>query len=466
MAQHVLIGDLVPALMLLAVRGPLLFFLLPAAVLAPLARSPLRRGLSALLRPKVAFAIWAANLAIWHIPCAVRHGAQARLGPLPRAHVLGRRGLPRLDAAARPGSHRRSGRRRVALAASMFAAGQVLTDVLVFTFHPLYPAYHGAYGISAVTDQQLAGVVMMVEQLLTLGTLVVVLLRPRLRRARLADRRERDELHASSGFPRARRRGRGGLRLCRARRPADAAGAPLVRGRAAADRGSLNSPLETIAAKRLLLIHLLQNALIADIAPLLLLLGLTPRDARLAERTRRAAHPRAVRAARVAARLVRHAHRGLLRLGAPHRLGAQLEHAILIAGGLLFWWPLVSGRLAPPPALAYLGAGFVASSFLGLALIFSSRPFYSFYEHAPRLWGLSPMRDQNLGGILMNGEQTLVFLLAIGYYVWRLLDEEHVSGAEIARGELKPDVAVGHEVRGRRHVQDARPQRPPGRASR
>ena len=30
---------------------------------------------------------------------------------------------------------------------------------------------------------------------------------------------------------------------------------------------SLNSPLETIAAKRLLLVHLLQNALIADIAP-------------------------------------------------------------------------------------------------------------------------------------------------------------------------------------------------------
>ena len=37
-------------------------------------------------------------------------------------------------------------------------------------------------GLSAVTDQQLAGVVMMAEQVLTLGTLVFVLLRPRLRR--------------------------------------------------------------------------------------------------------------------------------------------------------------------------------------------------------------------------------------------------------------------------------------------
>jgi cytochrome c oxidase assembly factor CtaG len=70
---------------------------------------------------------------------------------------------------------------RIAFAAALFAAGQILTDVLVFSFTSLYPAYAGAYGLSAVTDQQLAGVVMMVEQLLTLGTLGALLLQPRLR---------------------------------------------------------------------------------------------------------------------------------------------------------------------------------------------------------------------------------------------------------------------------------------------
>ena len=193
--------------------------------------------------------------------------------------------------------------------------------------------------------------------------------------------------------------------------------------------GSLNSPLETIAAKRLLLIHLLQNGLIADIAPLLLLLGLTPAmrawlDAHGASRIRaRYALP-----AWLIAWYGTHAanfYDWALRSSWP----LQLEHAILIAGGLLFWWPLVSGRLGAPAALAYLGAGFVASSFLGLALIFSSRPLYSYYEHTQRLWGLSPVRDQNLGGILMNGEQTLVFLLAIGFYVWKLLSEEDAAAA-------------------------------------
>ena len=193
---------------------------------------------------------------------------------------------------------------------------------------------------------------------------------------------------------------------------------------------SLNSPLETIAAKRLLLVHLLQNGLIADIAPLLVLLGLTPAmrgwlDAHGAGRLR----ARYALLAWLVAWYGTHIA-GFYDWALESGWALNIEHGLLILGGLLFWWPLVSGRLSPPPALAYLGAGFVASSFLGLALIFSSTPFYSYYERAPRLWGLSPVRDQNLGGILMNGEQTLVFLLAIGWYVWRLLDEESVSEAE------------------------------------
>ena len=188
MGQHVLIGDLGPALMVAALRGPLLVFLLPTPVLAPLARSTrVRAVLGTMLRPRVAFSLWAANLAIWHVPYLYdaalahqdlhdfEHACWAICGILVWTLLVD------------PGSHRRlSVGGRVALAAALFAAGQILTDVLVFTFTPLYPAYHGAYGISAVTDQQLSGVVMMVEQLVTLGTCVALLLRPRWRRARAA----------------------------------------------------------------------------------------------------------------------------------------------------------------------------------------------------------------------------------------------------------------------------------------
>lgn len=177
MAQHVVIGDLAVALLVLATRGPLTVFLLPPAVLAPLARSPLRTALSTLLRPRVAFALWAGNLAFWHVPLLydgalehpwvhyTEHACWSFVGLLAWTILLDER--------------RRVGR-RVALAAAMFAAGTVLTDVLVFTFHPIYPAY------PSLTEQQLAGVVMMVEQVLTLGTLAFVLLRPRLRSVRAA----------------------------------------------------------------------------------------------------------------------------------------------------------------------------------------------------------------------------------------------------------------------------------------
>jgi hypothetical protein len=43
------------------------------------------------------------------------------------------------------------------------------------------------------------------------------------------------------------------------------------------------------------------------------------------------------------------------------------------------------------------------------------------------LWGLSAAKDQNLGGILMNAEQTIVFLSALVYFLMRLLEEEHTS---------------------------------------
>src|SRR5207237_1393839 len=137
---------------------------------------------SALLRPRTAFGLWAANLAVWHVPWlydqADRHDALHYFEHA--CWVVA--GLIVWTLLVDPGSHRRlTVGGRIALAAAMFAAGQVLTDVLVFSFHPLYPAYPGR------TDQQLAGIAMMAEQLVTLGALAFVLLRHLLQNALVAD---------------------------------------------------------------------------------------------------------------------------------------------------------------------------------------------------------------------------------------------------------------------------------------
>lgn len=175
--------------MVTAIRGPLRVFLLPTPVLAPLARNTrVRAVLGTLLRPRVAFGLWAANLAVWHIPylydAALAHEALHDFEHFCWTIC----GVLVWTLLVDPGSHRRlTVAGRVALAAALFAAGQILTDVLVFSFTPLYPHYHGARGLSALADQQVAGLVMMAEQLLTLGVCVALLLRPRwLPRSRVA----------------------------------------------------------------------------------------------------------------------------------------------------------------------------------------------------------------------------------------------------------------------------------------
>ena len=195
--------------------------------------------------------------------------------------------------------------------------------------------------------------------------------------------------------------------------------------------GALNSPLETIAVHYLLLIHLLQNVMIADWAPPLILLGLTPAMRGAIARRGGPAFAWITRP-KIALPAWLVAWYGIhlavfydFALRNPWAL--NIEHALLVAVGLLFWWPVLAGEphdVSVPVKIGYLGAAFVGSVFLGLGLTFSETPFYDFYAEAPRLWGLSPSQDQNFGGILMNVEQAAVFLAAILYYVVRLMPEE------------------------------------------
>lgn len=194
---------------------------------------------------------------------------------------------------------------------------------------------------------------------------------------------------------------------------------------------SLNSPLETLAAHYSLLMHLFQNVIIADWAPPLLILGLTPS-------MRRAVAARGGTAMRVLTRPkvalpVWLVGWYVIHLALVYDFALQnpwalnLEHALLILIGLVFWWTVFSDvphQLATVGRTAYVLAGFVGSAFLGLALTFSGSAFYDTYERAPRIWGLSPIQDQNFGGILMTSEQALVFLAATAYLLIRLFHEE------------------------------------------
>jgi cytochrome c oxidase assembly factor CtaG len=191
MLQHVLIADLGVVLALLAVRGPLSMFFLPRDLLAPLARArPLRRTLSFLLRPRVAVALWVVVLVAWHVPAAydaaLRHPVVHRAEHLSFV-VVGVLVWTLLIDPARHG--RLTLNERLGLAVVLFWVGQVLAYPFLFGFEPYYDVYvdqpERLFGLSPLSDQKLAGLVMMVEQAATLGVAIVVLLRLA-RRARAA----------------------------------------------------------------------------------------------------------------------------------------------------------------------------------------------------------------------------------------------------------------------------------------
>jgi cytochrome c oxidase assembly factor CtaG len=194
---------------------------------------------------------------------------------------------------------------------------------------------------------------------------------------------------------------------------------------------ALNSPLETIAAEYLVLFHLLQNVIISDWAPPLLILGLTPamRASVAAQGGRWFAsvtRPAVAFPVWLVGWYAVHLG-GVFDVALRHPTLLNVEHAFMIAIGLLFWWPVIADAPRHVPTLAriaYVFAAFVFSAFLGLALTFAP-PVYDYYETRPtRLWGISTTQDQNLGGILMSTEQALVFFAAITWLLVRLFREE------------------------------------------
>jgi cytochrome c oxidase assembly factor CtaG len=178
MLQHVLVGDLAPALALVALRGRLLFAFVPRPLRRLLARS---RVLRLVLRPGPSLVLWGGSLWLWHIPAVYDLALENQLlHDLEHASFLVG-GLLVWNQLVDP-----AGRRTLGLWGSLgYAFGvmvvaQMLVALLVLSYRPLYPAYadgDGWLGLTPLADQQTAGLLMALEQLATLGTFALVRLR-------------------------------------------------------------------------------------------------------------------------------------------------------------------------------------------------------------------------------------------------------------------------------------------------
>jgi putative membrane protein len=206
---------------------------------------------------------------------------------------------------------------------------------------------------------------------------------------------------------------------------------------------ALQSPIDVGGDRYLFSLHMLQHVLLAMVAPPLLLLGLA------GLRLRRVApagwgimvHPWLAAILFNAVLLVWHLpqlYDATLRNEPLH----VLEHLTFFLTGLLFWWPLISpvratdaAPLSPLARIAYLLVTGIPPTILGLLFAVAPRAYYPFYREAPRLWGLTPVEDQQIAGLVMFGLGGMIYVAAMAVLFLQFATEaepekEMVAGAE------------------------------------
>ena len=191
------------------------------------------------------------------------------------------------------------------------------------------------------------------------------------------------------------------------------------------------TPVHTLGMHFLLTVHLLQNVVLAEWAPLLVVLGI---PAALAAALTHGSAARALTHPAVALPLwlanYMLWHLPWIYDAALERQSSllHLEHVCYFATGVLMWWSVVQDaphRLGPGTRAGYTFAAFVLASPIGLVMALVPDAIYDFYVDAHhRVWGLSPIGDQQLGGILMALEQAVVFFAVFAYWFLRFLVEE------------------------------------------
>jgi cytochrome c oxidase assembly factor CtaG len=204
--------------------------------------------------------------------------------------------------------------------------------------------------------------------------------------------------------------------------------------------GALASPIDRLGEDYLFSAHMLQHVLLGDIAPLLLLSSLsrvmmrpaTRRLRRVEEALGPLASPVAAISVWLGAMYLWHVP-AFYDAALAHPVVHLAEHASFFVAGLAVWWPLIQPvpmrrRLTGLSVFAYLLVAKLSLGGLGIVLTWSHGVAYSYYEHVPRIWGLSPIEDQNLGGAIMMVEQSIVLVVAFAILFVRMLlqseDEE------------------------------------------
>jgi putative membrane protein len=189
------------------------------------------------------------------------------------------------------------------------------------------------------------------------------------------------------------------------------------------------TPLGTLALNYVLWAHLVQNVALAEWIPLLLVASIPPAWAASIARfgaVRLLTRPLVALPLWLLGYMAWHVP-ALYDAALEHHALLHLEHLTYLVTGLLLWWPVLQERpwsLSAGAKSAYLFAAFVFASPLGLLMALLPSPLYDFYVEAPRLWGVSPLADQQIAGLTMVVSESVVFFTMFAVYFVRFMAEE------------------------------------------
>jgi len=226
------------------------------------------------------------------------------------------------------------------------------------------------------------------------------------------------------------------------------------------------------AAEELVIAHMVEHLMIGDIASLLLVLGLTgpmlqPVLAiRFFDRLRILAHPLVAFPLWAVNFYIWHipALYDAAYGGAPVH---ALEHATFIFFGCLMWMPIF-GPLPKPQwftaswKVVYVVAVRFAGVILGNVLMWSGSVLYTVYAKGEHEWGISPLTDQSVAGVVMMVEGTFLGLGLLAWFFFeaaregiekqRLLDLAFERGVELDPARAQRAVAAGQGERLERQI--------------
>ncbi len=210
---------------------------------------------------------------------------------------------------------------------------------------------------------------------------------------------------------------------------------------------ALVSPIDDLG-DQLLVMHMVQHVLLIDIAPILLILGLTKVLLRPVTRRVHAVEQRAGYLAHPAFAVVAYVgfmwawHVPAMYDAALHNTTVHaLEHLCFFAAGALYWWHLLSPirsryRLTGLGPVAYMVATKLLVGLLGILLAFAPTVIYPYYAGHPHYWGLSPHTDQSMAGLVMALEQSVVMGIALVAVFVRMLNESEREAQRRERYEV------------------------------